>query len=417
MKKLILNSHLIIFFLLFGLTSCNKTEKMPVSNYTVVPSDFEDNLTLEGYVDPTQSISIVCPGSVNGTIVSIIKDGTYVNKGDIIAEIEDKDLLTNYNNDLILLEKAISDLNESKANLELQYSLMEAQVKINQAEGEISNLDAKQMQFLSPNQQKIKKLELEKTSIERKKLQKRLKALDRINKSEVRKLEMRIKQFESRVERSKQKLESLVLTAPKNGIVLIASNMITGNKITIGDMVWDNVLIASIPESEKMRVKLLASEGNFKRIEIHDSVFFSFDAQPENYAWGKITIKSPVGQPVKKNSSVKMFELEASIDSSLVQTEPGFSANCKIVLDRVPDTIVVPQVSIFEKDSMKVVYVQKKDGYELRQVITGKSSPERAIITKGLKRNEIISLIEPSSGLIKLKTLLPDSLVKIYSKH
>jgi len=399
------------------LNSCNKKEKFPTSNYTVVRTDFEDILAIEGYVDPTQSISVVCPGNVNGTIVSIVKDGTFVNEGDKIAEIEDKDLLTRYNDDLTNLEKAISQLTESKANLEMQYSLMEAQVKINQAESEISNLDAEQIQYLSPNQQRIKKLELEKTALEKKKLQKRLKALDRINKSEVRKLELQINQFTNRVENSKKKLGSLVLIAPISGIVMVANNMITGNKMTLGDMVWDNVLIISIPESKKMKVKIMASEGNFKRISINDSVIFSFDAQPENKAWGQIKIKSPVGQPFKKNSTVKFFEVEASIDSSLIQTEPGFSANCRIVLDRVPDTIVVPQIAVFEIDSIKAVYVQKKEGYELRQVITGKSSPEKTIITKGLKRDEIISLIEPTAGFIKSKILLPDSIVKKYSKR
>jgi hypothetical protein len=56
-----------------------------------------------------------------------------------------------------------------------------------------------------------------------------------------------------------------------------------------------------------MKVMISASEGNYKRINVSDFVEYSFDAMPENKAWGKITKKAPVGQPVSENSKVKFF--------------------------------------------------------------------------------------------------------------
>ena len=120
---------------------------------------------------------------------------------------------------------------------------------------------------------------------------------------------------------------------------------------------------------------------------------------PNNFAWGHITKLSPVGQTRTEGSTVKTFEIEASIDSMLTSVDPGMSAQCRIFLRHIPDTIVVPTVSIFEKDSLKVVYVEQRAGhYEERSVKLGESSPRSTVITNGLKVGEKITLIRPQNN-------------------
>ena len=57
--------------------------------------------------------------------------------------------------------------------------------------------------------------------------------------------------------------------------------------------------------------------------------------------------------------------------------------------------VVVPTVGIFERDSLKVVYVQKERKYEERAVVLGVGSPKMTIITDGLSEGEKIALIKP----------------------
>jgi len=133
---------------------------------------------------------------------------------------------------------------------------------------------------------------------------------------------------------------------------------------------------------------------------------------PGNTGTGKILKKAPVGQPYKQNGKVKFFEIEASIDSVQTMPEPGFTANCRIILKQSKNILSVPQIAIFEEDSMKVVFVQRKKGYERRQVLTGLSSPRESVITAGLSEGEIITLSKPKPSLIKENIALPDSLTK-----
>jgi len=407
-KYLLLIFHIFILTLLF---SCQSETKKEAPTYKVTKSDFEDYLTIDGFVEPVQTTTIGCPRDADGTVAYIIDDGTYVKKGDVVCIVEDKNLKKDYDETCVNLENAKAGLNKTKADLDLNYALLDAQVKNNEAETDIANLDTLQLQYLTPIQRRIKELELEKVSIEKRKLQKKLKSLAVINQSELRKSAFQIQRFTNRMESSKEKIEALTIKAPQGGL-LTRANHFTGKKLQVGDPVWGNMSLAFIPGLDKMKVKIFASEGNYKRINVNDSVEYSFDAMPKNKAWGIIKTKAPVGQPIKENSKIKVFEIEATMDKSIVIPEPGLTTNCKVILKRVKDTLVIPQITIFEQDSMKVVYVKKSNKYELRQILTGISSPKNAVVIAGLHKNEIISFVQPASALIEKKTLLPKKVLK-----
>lgn len=124
---------------------------------------------------------------------------------------------------------------------------------------------------------------------------------------------------------------------------------------------------------------------------------YTFDAMPDNIGWGRITKLSPVGQTRTEGSAVKTFEIEATVDSLLSPVDPGLSVQCRVFLRYVPDTIVVPTISIFDRDSMKVVYVEHAGRYEERLVTLGEGSPRSTIISKGLKPGERIALVKPKN--------------------
>jgi hypothetical protein len=109
---------------------------------------------------------------------------------------------------------------------------------------------------------------------------------------------------------------------------------------------------------------------------------------------------------------VKFFDIEATIDSVLSMPAPGFTANCRIILKEVKDTLVIPLVSIYEEDSLKVVYVKNRKGFEMRQIATGLSSSKEIIVTSGLKEKDEIALTKPVSSSINNKIFLTiDSLI------
>ncbi len=101
---------------------------------------------------------------------------------------------------------------------------------------------------------------------------------------------------------------------------------------------------------------------------------------------------------------MKMFEVTASLDSTTFTIQPGLGVTCDVQVKCVPDTIVVPLVSLFDEDSSKVVYVAVNQAFERRVVVIADYNNREAVIREGLAGQEKLALIKPPEALI-LNTL------------
>ncbi len=236
-----------------------------------------------------------------------------------------------------------------------------------------------------------------------------------IQHTEIEQMKIRVEHSKNEIKRTKEKVDELVLKSPCAGTVLVGKYRWSGEKLKVGAYPYRSMVVAQIPLTSKMKIKMQLSESDYKRVDMGDSVFFTFDAMPTVKGSGKVTQKSPMGEPLyfnEKESSIKVFNVEASLDKSDSLPKPDFTTNCKIILDYVPDTIVVPNIAVFHKDSIDVVFVKKKRGFEKREVKKGKSSSKETIIEKGLKKDEVIALSQPNKNSIKSTLFLSSDTTK-----
>lgn len=401
-----------VLFISIAILAISSCRKLPDASMFVQlkPTTYTDALTVEGTVKAVNSVTISGSGDIDGTIIYLVENGVHVNKGDTVCKMENKQLDNFYESVLTNLEKSKANYTKSLADLEMNYAMLKAELENINAQSSITNLDSAQMQYLTPVQRKIKELELEKAKIEKGKYNRRLDFLKRINESELRKVKLQIKQDSIRAESYLKYYDDLVKVAPLSGLALREDSRTNrGFKVKEGDQIWREPIL-SIPDLTEMKVIIMASEVDYKRISLNDTVFYTFDAMPGNMAWGKIMKVEPMGQPISWRSKIKEFEITASIDSCKVMPEPGLSANCRVILKQVPDTIVVPQLAIFEEDSIKVVYILDGHKYRKQEVVLGASSPKEAVVVAGLKGNETLAFLKPMRAQITSTELLADSI-------
>lgn len=380
-----------------ALASCSSDGKSALPTYVIERSAYEDVLIIDGYTEPVNSVNIHCPRHVKGTIVSIVETGTPVKKDDVVCIIEDADVANNYERWTLDLESAYAELEKLKASQRLEAALLDAQVQNNEAEAMLAGVDSIQMLYMSPAERRTKELQLERAAIERDRLLKKVDGTKAIQQIDVIRIEKRIEWIKRCLEDERKKMESLTIRAPKDGVAVRAKRWPWGSATwTIGDNVWNGRVVVTLPDFDEMKVLIYAQETEYKRLKMGDSIMYTFDAMPENRGWGRITKLAPVGKEHTEGSRVKTFEIEASIDSLLAPIEPGLSTRSHIYLKHIPDTIVVPTISIFDKDSLKVVYVRKGNRYEEREVTLGLSSPVMTIVANGLSEGEHIALIKPN---------------------
>jgi multidrug efflux pump subunit AcrA (membrane-fusion protein) len=284
--------------------------------------------------------------------------------------------------------------------LNLQYLLLESQVNSIDISTSITKLDSLQLQFTTPLERQKIEFELEKADVERKKIMDKLGFLKSINDSEMKKMDLKIKQQKNKIERAQDQLNKLILTSDVDGLVMYARSWQTGNKVAEGDEVWWNMPLLEIPQMGEMQAKLLVNENHFKQIETGQKIELRIDAISDMILSGEIKLKSPVGKPIKRRSAVKVFEVITTLDSSSIDVQPGLSVTCDVYIRHIADTIVIPVVSIFDEDSIKVVFVEKGKKYRKQPVEIKLGNNKFAVVKSGLSGDEILATTKPHESLI-----------------
>jgi len=404
----------IIYFLLsvFFLQGCTR-KNTNIITYDLKHSDYLEIIDAVGTIQAVNNLVLLTPRvNVSGVSVAHLADeGTIVKKGDTVCILDAPELI--YYTELFTddLEKMEADLKKLEADNAMQLSILNAQVETNRAQMAITMLDSIQIKFATPVKQRLLALELEKAEIEKKKLQKKLIAQKIIDNSELIQLRSRIMIQKSRIQQYESQVTSLTLFAPCDGIVMHLESPLMrfigsggvgtrGGKIEEKSSVWSNMPLLQFPDMKSMQVSVEVPESEYKRIREMQKVTIQVEAGTNLFTTGKVKRKTLAGKSVQENSAIKAYEIIISLDSSYSEIKPGLSARCRIIIDQVKDTIVVPATAIFERDSSKIVYVARGEKFMPVTVETGLSNSSICIISKGLEGNETIALIEPPHLLI-----------------
>ena len=163
------HSFKIFLIILLGISffSCSNNNDKQMNFFTLQTTSFVDQITIEGSVEAKNSSSVVCPSRIDGIVLFIIEDGTQVKEGDTVCIVENREIINYYELLVDKVEQSTAQYSKGKADLDMAYALLMAQVESNEAQTAIANLDSLQLQYLPEYQRKIKSLQLEIANVEK----------------------------------------------------------------------------------------------------------------------------------------------------------------------------------------------------------------------------------------------------------
>jgi hypothetical protein len=385
------------------LVSCSSHSKIDDLQFCVArQTKFVSSISVAGYLESSRAITLSCP--INGQdvrITDMVKEGSMVHKGDTVCRLQCAELDNQYKDALKNYEIEKSNFDKTQAQQELEYKTLEAQVKTIEASVNIAMLDSSKLKFYTPALQKITKLNLEKSLIQKEKILKKMDFTKRINTTVLNTCQIRIQQQDNIAKRAKSQLDKLFLVADTSGVIEYSTLWSTGNKAKIGDVIWGRMPVLKLTDLSELQLKLLVSENQFKVIQKNQKVTFTIDVMSNKVFRAKITTKLPQGKPVMDQSNVKYFEVLALADTPLRGIPGGVNVSCTVYLDSIKNSVTVPIVTVFDKDSSKIVYLVEKNKIKLQPVKTGQSNDKEVIITDGLKPNSKILLSKPPDNLLQ----------------
>jgi len=395
------------------LLSCTGKKENSVITFPVKKSDFIEKITVPGTVQAVINTPVMPPRIGQMTVVRLAQDGEYVTKGDTICVLSASELVSNYESMLTSIETLEAELKRSEADNQLNIALLEAQLLTSEASLKMSYLDSLQMKYATEVRQKLLALEMERATIENQKIEKKLAASRKIGDADLKQKRLRIMQQKVSAQAYADQISSLTIIAQRDGIVqrgeaptiMLMSNRGSGTfggPIKEGSVLMFPSAILQFPDLSRMQISADVPESAFKKIEKGQRVVITVDAAQKLETTGRVNRKSLASSNAQRysDSKVKSYEVIVDVDSCHTKMKPGLSASCEVFLREEKDTLFVPSLSIFERDSTKVVYVKERKEFIPLEIRTGISGSSYTVISAGLKGGEIIALSEPPFSLI-----------------
>jgi HlyD family secretion protein len=405
-----LPSAFILFTIL--LFSCSTKKNNSVITYQLSRSDYNDKIFVSGTVQAVVNYPVSPPSMEYEqlTVLRLAADGAYVKKGDTICVLNAPELVSSSKDSQGTLDSLKAGLKKAEADNQLKIALLEAQLLTSEAQLQISSLDSLKIQFAPKIQQELLKLEMRKALIEKEKTEKKLAATKMIGETEIRQINARIIQQKAMVKLLTERVNSMTIIAQRDGIVMRTESPVfsimgggkIGGPIKEGSVLFLDNPVLQFPDLSKMQISAEVAEVDFKKLEKGQQANIIVDAAEKLSTTGKVNRKNLIGRNAQRYSDlkVKFYEVIIDVDSCHSRMKPGLSASCEITLTEEKDTLFVPTLAIFERDSSKVVYVMKKQNFLPVRVQTGLSGSSYTIITGGLEGDEIIALSVPPGRLI-----------------
>jgi len=216
------------------------------------------------------------------------------------------------------------------------------------------------------------------------------------------------------VDRARSYLSNMVLRAPADGIVNVLPNFRTQGSwgsspppFKEGDRAWTGAAIAEIPDLSLLRIDLKLDEVDRGKLQLNQKVKVRIDAIPDREFDAMLDWISPIASVQWRGMGMteKTFPARATISGSDKRLRPGMSASAEILLESVPNQLLIPTRASFTVAGKPSVYVQRGQSFVIRQIEVGKRNENETVVLNGLEEGEMITLENPFDAAKKQKKL------------
>lgn len=339
----------------------------------------------------------------NIKIQRLIPEGTVVEKGDFVAELDRSQILAKLQDAQLEVQQAQSQvtqaeldstltLSQARDNLiNLEFSLEERQIAVDQS------------QYESPAVQRQAVIELDKT--------KRTLVQEKKNyQTKVKQAEAKISEIEAELSKKQNELNKIralmgefTVYAPDRGMLIYKRNW-NGAKTTVGEEIsaW-NPIVAELPDFTVMESLTYVNEIDIQKVKEGQKVQIGLDAVQGKNLEGTVTSVANIGEQ-RPNSDSKVYEVIIEVAGTDSLLRPAMTTSNNIRINKLENALSVPLETIHAQDSASFVFVKRGLSPVMQQVELGLINENEAVIHRGVSLEDqlYLSMPEDTSGIKKL---------------
>lgn len=318
--------------------------------------------------------------------------GDYVKKGELIAQIDDREILANLNSAKATLKSLKAQLELVESTYPLQIREQEARVEAAKATYEYTALNFArekallEQDFTTQDSVDRAKRELE---VARAEYQVSLEVLNRLKEEYKQKRQT----FLADIAAQKQRVKSLEVMLSYTKIYAPISGYVSGVATQEGETVvaqLDAPNLITLIDPTKLEVYLYVDETDIGIVKVGSEVQYYVDAYPGKWFYGKINTIHP--QPVLEGNIVYYLAVVKVVPNDARFIRPNMTAHARIITQKKENALLIPSAALKFEGGKPIVYRVTKGKLVPTEVKIGLKEENEIEILSGLKEGEEVAL-------------------------
>ncbi len=362
--------------------------------------EFAVTVTVSGELHARESVQIGAPANAQQAqqfqmrIASLVPEGTIVQRGDVVAEIDRSTIANRLAEVRLALEKAEAQYEQAMLDSTLTLSTARENIRNQELALDERRLAMEQAVYEAPTVRRQAEIDYERAR----------RALEQARSDYVTKTEQaRAKMRESGAELQRQRnllrivqevMDGFTIRAPSPGMVIYAREW-NGRKRTVGSQIsaWDPT-VATLPDLTQMESLTYANEIDIRKLAVGQQVSITLDADPDKRLTGTVASVANVGEQ-RPNQDARVFEVRIKVTESDTTLRPGMTTGNAIETLLLPEVLSVPLEAVHTEAGVTFVYRRSGGRVTKQEVVTGAMSDNEVVIVRGLDEGDTVLLSSP----------------------
>ena len=351
--------------------------------------DFAKSVTLTGELEAATGHEISVPRlpSWQTSIKWIADDGSEVRQGERVVELDNTAFATDLDSKRQGELQARQELQQREAEWSADVEQKELDLERRSADFEKAKIAAAvPRDLLSEREYEDRQMKLRRATVEHAKARDVLDGQRRAIEADRANVLVRLGRAEREIGKAERAISSLVLTAPRSGIVVVRDLPWEGRKLQAGDTVFVGFPLATLPDLTTLQVAAALADVDDGRIAPGMRAAVTLDGFPDRTFGGRIASISAVAQESARASLRRAFKVVVALDTIDPQRmRPGLSARVVVDAARQSGVLMAPRAAL---DLDGKTPQARLDGGRLVPVTVGACNAQDCVVTSGLREGD-----------------------------
>lgn len=341
-------------------------------------------------------------GDFSLVLLSCATPGSFVKKGDVVAEFDRQYMLLRLDDYRASVESLELGIKKLRSDLATRKEAQNQVLRIAKADLEKTLLDLKTVEVRSAIESERFRLAVEEARARHKQVSEETALFDASQRAQLRAAEIDFNQAQIELRRSEANVDRMVLKAPIDGLVVMQTIYRGGEfgQIREGDQIPSGMFFMSIVDPRSMVVNAVVNQADSEALRLNMKAKVRFDAytglELPATVIGLGAMTKPAGW---RGTYVREIPVRLKLDGMDPRVIPDLSASADILIAAERQAVVMPRAAVFQDQAggNPFVFLRAPAGWTRKEVELGLVNNIAVTVRSGVRKGDVVAVERPVS--------------------